>query len=344
MLSLLIVPALSVALGAVSVTNALLFEVVRDQAGRNILFIRDCGSGDLPQDQSRLGTSICEKWQTSFSAAGTYRNRAGQPFRYSGDAAILATHLRQSRVAEVWLFSGGGNLAEGVRVGRLLRQARTTVRVPNVERVRGAVPWPQPDGEVYCVSACTVAFMGGLFRYLDPDATYQVHSASGVARDIDSTTTASLARGELRQVVESECVSSRYWAASLFTFFQNTLLLPTQHPQRPEREGEYEAYARQGMTSLPYSADDEARDQQRLLSEGWAAAQDILMRIERDCMSAAVSELRQRIGTREPRAEPALRMIEVMYSVSIKETASLTRETMLRMGYLTQDLDTSVRQ
>jgi hypothetical protein len=32
-------------------------------------------------------------------------------------------------------------------------------------------------------------------------------------------------------------------------------------------------------------------------------------------------------------------MLEAMYDVSIKDTASLTRETMLSMGYLTQELE-----
>lgn len=343
MIQLLMAPVLSVALGAVSVANALIFEAVRDSAGRNILFIRDCGTGGLPQDEGRLGTSTCEEWQESFAGERTYRARSGQPYRYPGDAAVLASHLRQTRYAEVWLFSGGGDLGEGVRMGRLFRQARVTVRVPNVVRVRGAMPWPKPENEVYCVSACTVAFMGGFFRYMDPDATYQVHSASKVAGTIDSTVVTKLARGELREIVERECVSGRYWAVSLFTYFQNTLLLPTSNPQRPEREDEYMAYAQRSMATLPYSADDEARDRERLSNEGLAAAQDMMMRIERDCMRSAINELRQRLGAREPRAEPALRMVEVMYNVSIKETATLTRETMLRMGYLTQDLESGVR-
>ena len=52
MLQLLTIPALSVALSALSVPNALIFEAIRDQVGRPILFIRDCGFGHLP----RMGT------------------------------------------------------------------------------------------------------------------------------------------------------------------------------------------------------------------------------------------------------------------------------------------------
>jgi hypothetical protein len=43
------------------------------------------------------------------------------------------------------------------------------------------------------------------------------------------------------------------------------------------------------------------------------------------------------------RAGPALNMVETMYTVSIKETQSLSRETMLRMGFLTQELDATPR-
>ena len=242
-----------------------------------------------------LLSGLTPRAATAQGGERTYRAQSGQPYRLPGDAAVLASHLRQTRYAEVWRFSGGGDLGEGVSMGHLFRQARETVRVPNVGRVRGAISWPKPENEDYCVSACTVAFMGGFFRYMDPDATYQVHSASKVAGTIDSTVVTTLALGELREIVERECVSGRYWALSLFTFIQETLLLPTSNPQRHEREDEYMAYAQRRMATLPYSA------------------------------------------------EAALRMVEVMYKVSIKETATLTRETMLHMGYLTQVLESGVR-
>lgn len=344
MLTLLVAPALSVALTALSVPNALLFEVVRDQAGRSVLFIRDCGRGNIPRDVGRFGVSNCEAYQRGFSGPGWYPAREGDDsVHYAGDSLHLANALRAARFEEVWLFSGGGNLHQGIEVGRLLRRARMTVRVPNVTRVRTTMSWPQPSGEVACVSACTVAFMGGLFRYLDPDATYEVHSASVAAKKLGDDAIAQMAGGKLRDIVEGECLSARFMAARLFTHFQNTLLLTTANPQRSEDLQEFMRFARAGGREVPYTQSDELRDLTRIRDEGVAAMQDIYMRIERQCMQAAIASLRAGIGDTEPRARPALRMLEVMYEVSIKETASLTRETMLRMGYLTQEIDPGVR-
>ncbi|MBK9978399.1 MAG: hypothetical protein IPP20_10790 [Gemmatimonadetes bacterium] len=344
MLTLIVAPVLSVALGALSLPNALLFEAVRDQAGHSVLFIRDCGRGNIPRDVGRFGVSNCESYQKRFASPGWYPAREGKDsVWYDGDSLHFAGALRGARFEEVWLFSGGGNLNQGIEIGRLLRRARMTVRVPNVARVRTAMQWPSPSGEVACVSACTVAFMGGLFRYLDPDATYEVHSASIAATALDPRLIAQMASGKLRDLVEQECLSARFMAARLFTHFQNTLLLTTANPQRSENLQDFMRFARAGGREVPYAESDELRDLTRIRDEGLAAMQDIYMRIERQCMNAAIASLRERIGDTEPRARPALRMLEVMYEVSIKDTASLTRETMLRMGYLTQEIDPGVR-
>lgn len=344
MLTLIVAPVLSVAMGALSLPNALLFEAVRDQEGRSVLFIRDCGRGNIPRDVGRFGVSTCESYQKRFAAPGWYPAREGRDsLWYGGDSLYFANALRGARFDEVWLFSGGGNLNQGIEIGRLLRRARMTVRVPNVSRVRTAMQWPKPSGEVACVSACTVAFMGGLFRYLDPDATYEVHSASVAGTALDPQLIAQMASGNVRVLVEQECLSARFMAARLFTHFQNTLLLTTTNAQRSENLQDFMRFAQAGGREVPYAESDELRDLTRIRDEGRAAMQDIYMRIERQCMNAAIAFLRERIGDTEPRARPALRMLEVMYEVSIKDTASLTRESMLRMGYLTQDIDPGVR-
>jgi hypothetical protein len=343
MLPLLLVPALSLSLSALSLPNALLFEAVRDQQGRSILFIRDCGRGGLPQDVSALGVSRCEPWQTMFAGDGGYVDRSGARRRYEGDSVALARALQRQRFDEVWLFSGGGDLGQGVAIGRLLRRARMTVRVPNVTRVRSAMPWPDPQSNVRCISSCTVAFMGGLFRFLDEDATYEVHSASGVLQEVDSVRTALMLNGRLGQAADMACQGGRYWASKLFQYFQNSLLLTTRYPPVVENEALYEEYAMRGSATMRFTATEQARDLERLRAEGIVAVQDLYMRYERRCVQAALADLRTTPAAQTPRAGPALRMVEVMYDVSIKETAALTRETMLRMGYLTQEIAPTVK-
>ena len=241
--------------------------------------------------------------------------------------------LRSGAYAEVWLVSGGGNLQAGVEVGRTLRRYGATVRVPN---------------GLSCVSACTVAFMGGLFRYLDDGATFKVHSASAAQSGLSRHDAALMARGDFEALAARQQVVGRFLARQLMTHFQNTLLRTVRAPQRDENDDDFPDGAARSVPPLPYDAREAAADRARLAAEGAAAAQDIVMRIEREAMRWAIADLRRELAARPaefgPRAEPALRMVEVMYDVSIMETASLTRETMVRMGYLTQEVAPQARE
>lgn len=309
----------SVVAGAAPAEGRLLFEPHRLSDGRLVLVARDCGR--LSEDAER----VCEPWETRFSGSGEYRRRDGRTATYRGDDAALNDLLSRQRYAEVWLISGGGSLDAGIRMGRVLRRHRMTVRVPR---------------NFSCVSACTVAFMGGLFRYVDEGATYEVHSASTVSSGMSERLEADAARGEFRDFAEWARVLSRLTAIQLFTHFQNTLIIPTGARPRPENDDNFRRWAQDVPSRGFYTAAQEATDRQRMAAEGVAAAQDIMMRIERTAMDAAIADLRDLIarGQLGPRAEPALRMVEAMYDVSIKETAVLSRETMLRMGYITQDV------
>jgi hypothetical protein len=77
----------------------------------------------------------------------------------------------------------------------------------------------------------------------------------------------------------------------------------------------------------------------RIRREGAPAAQEILMRIERDSMQRAIEEIRSVLPSLGSRAEPALRMLETMYSSRITSTAVLSRQTLVQMGYVTELFD-----
>jgi len=70
----------------------------------------------------------------------------------AGSAERLATALGEARVDELWLDSPGGDLAEALQMGRMLRRAGLVTRVP-----AGAA----------CVGACAEAFLGGVARIVD---------------------------------------------------------------------------------------------------------------------------------------------------------------------------------
>ena len=82
----------------------------------------------------------------------------------SGAAARVKGKIRQKRsYSEVWMCSPGGRVSQGMEIGRALSAERATVRVPNGFR---------------CVSSCTISFLGGFVRIIEPDAQYIVHASS----------------------------------------------------------------------------------------------------------------------------------------------------------------------
>jgi hypothetical protein len=305
------------------------FDEIETGPGKRILFIRDCARGNIPSAKP------CANYENGFEGPDTDSG-------YQGDSVVLGRILARGRFEEVWLFSGGGDLDEGIKVGRLLRRHGVTVRVPNVARVRSVMAWPKPNMQVFCVSSCTVAFMGGLFRYLDPDATYQVHSASGVSQ-VSEGLTRLLEKEGFDGFATRREVGTRLNGIRLFRHFQNTLIMPLVKPGGLEPLAEndltFANWARRFRTR--YSAAQLEADRQRFESEGAASLQDILMRIERDSMAGVIEDIRGDLASYGPRAKHALAMLEVMYKVGIKDTFILDKETMYAMGYLTKDLSSA---
>ena len=321
--------ALVLSLAACPSLFALRFQEIAADQGKRVLFIRDCALGNIPNEKP------CAGYENGFEGPS---DESG----YRGDSAVLGQILSRSRFEEVWLFSGGGNLDEGIKVGRLLRRHSATVRVPNVARVRSIIAWPKPTMQVFCVSSCTVAFMGGLFRYVDPDATYQVHSASSVTQ-LSKELSTFLDDNGFAGFAASKERSTRLNGIRLFRHFQNTLVMPLVRP------GGIQPFAENDQSFLDwakrfrsrYSAAQFEVDRQRYESEGRASLQDILMRIERDSMMGVIEDIRADLNSYGSRAKHALAMLEVMYKVGIKDTFILDRETMYAMGYLTKDLPTA---
>jgi hypothetical protein len=302
--------------------EALKFEPVSaNQLPANVksaLWVRDCGKQGFKDPK-------CTDAETMFSA---------------GDATRLTRELMSRSYDEVWLASGGGNLDEGVGVGEVLRRFQVTVRVPPGYR---------------CVSSCTVAFLGGVFRYLDDGATYEVHAASRfLESDADGRNMKELIADpepNLREWAElllygADLQNGRFKGAResaqiLFLHFQKAL-----HPLGVLPPGQEEAtrarFKSMLRTTPPLSYVQSRRladDVAQIRREGVPAAQEILMRIERDSMQEAIEEIRADLPSLGRRAEPALKILETMYSSRITGTAVLSRQTLVQMGYVTQLFD-----
>lgn len=311
----LVVASLVFLLASAGGAQALVFDIV-DPAltgGRRVRWIRDCGN---------LKGERCTEPQTRFAA---------------GDSGRLALVLREGE--EVWLDSGGGDLNEGILIGDLLRRSQATTRVP---------------GGASCVSACTVAFLGGIFRYVDPGGRYEVHAASKFLREeLEGdrlTQVVADPRGELADwavrlqdgyTVEGYAVQGlRQMTMRLFRHFQRALLPVGEFPLGAPTPDD--ALDRWYRARPPVTYRDTAQHQadvDKVTREGGPAAQEILMRMERDTVAAAVMSLRsiqERLGLR---AGPALDILETMYSSRITLTARLNYETLLRMGFITKDFN-----
>jgi hypothetical protein len=78
--------------------------------------------------------------------------------------------------ADVYLDSAGGSLAAGLQIGTLLRKfgANTSVGKPGSRTTSG-----EPG---QCFSACSLAFLGGVYRYVPSGSVLGVHRAWTAAR------------------------------------------------------------------------------------------------------------------------------------------------------------------
>lgn len=72
----------------------------------------------------------------------------------------------------VYMDSPGGSLLDGIEIGKILREFRADTKI-------GRSPKSSDQQKTYrCYSACALAFLGGKFRYFNPNSYYGVHLAS----------------------------------------------------------------------------------------------------------------------------------------------------------------------
>ncbi|WP_074654185.1 hypothetical protein [Terriglobus roseus] len=315
---------------------ALRFDTHVAPSGARVLVVRDCGgmTDQNPTFKAEDKSKACNASESSFTARGKQEDGTF----YEGDEVLLDRLLAQAERAnkpyqEVWLFSGGGDVDAGVGIARSLRNHRATVRVPANYR---------------CVSSCTLAFMGGLFRYVDDGGKYEVHSASswlqpeGSDRHRLLQAVAKDPEEGLPALAENIRISARYQAIRFFYLFENTLLLMTKHEQFKEDDAVFRSWAEGNLPPLAY-AQKGSRELQtdiaRVKSEGVGGLQDILMRLEREQTLEAIPAIRATLPSDLPYREAAFQMIRSMYQTSIKETSLMNRVTMLKQGYITADFD-----
>ncbi len=295
--AIVILLSLMVASGPAS---ALKFAPVTTPDGRPVLLVYDCGLFKAD--------GHCLEHQKGFSGAD--RN-------YPGDAAVLDGALRERAYSEVWLYSGGGNLAEGVKVGEVMRRHRTFVVVPDGSR---------------CISACTVAFLGGVLRDVQQKGTYEVHAYSaqgGLEYKEHLKFTHQDGEFALDKFVASASGTGQGWAKRLFLYVQQMIGgAPNERLVDGvlERAPDYLQTYRSRGTSR--------QDLVRMRIEGIAATQEILMRIERESFESRLAFLKKHADELGARSRPAIKMLEIMFSSRMPGTATLDQVTLKENGYI----------
>ena len=316
--------------------HALSYKVKNDAEGKRVLLAYDCGFiKNDPQCPEVHDASL-----DGFN---------------DGEELRFRNELAKGPFAEVWLLSGGGALNAGIALAREFYARAQTVRVPNIARLRGAGLEPEigDDGRplTRCISSCTVAFMGGQFRFIDlqpgDEATYEVHAGSLVSWGNlkDEQTKESIAdftaraHKDLAELARWLAMRNHARARELFKVFQDSLwlVLKKRDSNDPERQSRDRALGTSRSLAYQYTASQLTRDQDIIRLEGGVALQDVLMRIERESMQSAIDELRRDLPSLGRRADTALAIVEAMYGTSsILETNRMPRETLLKMGYITE--------
>jgi hypothetical protein len=292
---------LVVGLLAGSPAHALKFRPIKDNT---VLLIYDCG---------QIKGETCAPHEKMFYGQARYKDGS----TYPGDSATLESLLaRGNAYAQVYLSSGGGDLDEGVKVGEVLRRYNQFVVVP--------------DG-FECVSACTVAFLGGRVRDVEPGGAYMVHAYSGVS-GVEASDLAPLGgpdgEFELDKFAASRSQSSKAWAKRLLMYAQR-MIGGTPNPGAVDA-----ALATVPDLRAGYLASGRLRsDSDRIRREGPATAQDVLMRIEREFFGQCLARLKADAASLGPRAAHAIEMLEIMFSSRITGTYKLDQNTLREKGY-----------
>lgn len=285
---------------------ALKFRPIRDG---NVLLVYDCGKlgfeGETPDS--------CAPHERSFSGPTRYKNGTA----YSGDAEALDRMLRSNSFRQVFLASGGGNLDEGVKVGEILRRHNAYVVVP-----KGAS----------CVSACTVAFLGGKIRDVEDGGSYVVHAYSGLLHaSAEELAKYSNPEGDfaLDEFVKSGVQRGGVWAKRLIIYTQRMIGGSPQIREIDELMISSPDYRAKYVASGGFKSDLD-----RIRREGPSTTQEIMMRIEREIFSSAIGHLKSNSSKIGSRGENAIVILEIMFSSRITGTATLDENTLRERGYI----------
>jgi len=82
--------------------------------------------------------------------------------------------------SDLYIHSGGGSAASGMALGRVIRKYGLAT---HVGRQGKKTTYLQETDDGFCMSAAALAFLGGIWRYVDSKSRYGVHQFTGLATE-----------------------------------------------------------------------------------------------------------------------------------------------------------------
>jgi hypothetical protein len=302
------------------VGQAFALEFVRRQTSSGeVLLLRDCNM----VDRGEIATTDCgeasPKWK--FSLPVTDKSNR---IVYEGDHAVLDRELNRRRPIAVWLNSGGGNLFAGVYVGQVLRKFGIDVRIA--------------PGHV-CISACTLAFLGGHSRLVSDDDAFQPHSYSRWHESIPNQTITDLIsrpRESLLERIKGERILAIEVVPTLFEYVRTMFHLPGTEvtTARSQLEKVKSHHFAGDVSESTFARIDLDRSVNDLSILGEPAVREVLKLLEKRAASDVVQALNKDAKSLGKGAQLAIRFLERMFSSGIDNTAPLKRAEMEELAIL----------
>jgi len=130
--------------------------------------------------------------------------------------------------SNVFLHSPGGNLLAGIAIGRIIRKHGFNTYVAKSQS-KPTKQWGTEAGA--CFSACTLAYMGGVFRFMDEHSRYGVHRFYS-----DRTTANDKDIAQMMSAVEVQYLREMGIETSFFSSMVSTGRDSVYEPNRQELE------------------------------------------------------------------------------------------------------------
>jgi hypothetical protein len=141
----------------------------------------------------------------------------------AGDALRLERFIFENNVSPfsiVFLNSPGGSLYEGMSIGRVIRKYRLNTQIGYFSEFGTLI-----TKDSFCYSSCSLAYIGGVWRYKSADSFYGIHRFYSPVPSVNAEQTAQAASGNIVEYFAEMGVASDLFVQMSRTPSVNMLIL-----------------------------------------------------------------------------------------------------------------------